>query len=91
MILSQSGNNMKKSRNSKNSKILTAALVVGALLPHPVVADDKEIAKITGGFNYIYAKPVAGKIYSRAAYDAEQKVTVSGNYSTKVAKLILLL
>lgn len=74
---------MKKLRKSeKSSKILTAALVAGALLPHPVVADDKEIAKITGGFNYIYAKPVDGKIYSRAAYDAEQKVTVSGNYST---------
>lgn len=48
MILSQSGNNMKKSRNSKKSKILTAALVAGALLPHSVIADDKEIEKITG-------------------------------------------
>ena len=74
---------MKKLRKSeKSSKILTAALVAGALLPHPVVADDKEIAKITGGFNYIYAKPVDGKLYSRAAYDAGEMVTNPGNYST---------
>ncbi len=73
---------MKKLRNSKkNSKILTAALVAGALLPHPVVADDKEIAKITGGFNYIYTKPVDGKLYSRAAYDAGENVTNPGSYS----------
>lgn len=73
---------MKKLRKSeKSSKILTAALVAGALLPHPVVADDKEIAKITGSFNYIYAKPVNADVKGGAVYNAGKLSSIIGNAS----------